>query len=153
MLLASVALFVSLASSALGHGYVQQQTVGGVVYTGYLPYQDPYMSPTPARIIRKVPGNGPVTDLSLIDVQCNGWSEGGVIGSAPAALVASAAPGSTVTFNWTTWPDSHVGRTYSPLGSLSTSNIPFSDHHIHGKGSIRYHKVVAWNVVSAIHHL
>ncbi|CCA73151.1 related to cel1 protein precursor [Serendipita indica DSM 11827] len=109
MLLASAALLLSLASSVLGHGYVQQQTVGGVVYTGYLPYQDPYMNPAPARIIRKIPGNGPVTDLSLIDVQCNGWSEGGVVGSSPAPLVATAAPGSTVTFNWTTWPDSHVG--------------------------------------------
>jgi hypothetical protein len=29
--------------------------------------QDPYYNPVPARIIRKIPGNGPVTDLSLIE--------------------------------------------------------------------------------------
>ncbi|KAG8822693.1 Esterase/lipase/thioesterase [Serendipita sp. 401] len=109
MLLTAISLFLGLASSVSAHGYVQEQTVGGTKYTGYLPYSDPYYSTPPARIIRKIPGNGPVTDLSLIDVQCNGYSGGGVVGSAPAPLVASAAPGSTVTFNWTTWPDSHVG--------------------------------------------
>jgi hypothetical protein len=128
MLFATCTSLLSLIASVAAHGYVQQETVGGTVYTGYLPYQDPYYNPVPQRIIRyealrslkhhsltpctlrKIPGNGPVTDLSLIDVQCNGWSEGGVVGSAPAPLVASVAPGATVTFNWTTWPDSHKGR-------------------------------------------
>jgi hypothetical protein len=45
----------------------------------------------------------------LIDLQCNGWSEGGVVGSAPAPLYATVAAGSVVNLNWTTWPDSHVG--------------------------------------------
>ncbi|KIM22087.1 glycoside hydrolase family 61 protein [Serendipita vermifera MAFF 305830] len=120
----SLAVLLGLASSVAAHGYVQAETVGGVVYTGYLPYSDPYYSPPPSRIIRKLPGNGPVTDLSLIDVQCNGWSEGGVIGSAPAPLVASAAPGSTVTFNWTTWPDSHLGPLITYMAKVPTgSNI------------------------------
>lgn len=51
---------------------------------------------------------GPVTDLSLIDVQCNGYTDGGVIGSEPAPIYATVAAGSEVHLNWTTWPDSHV---------------------------------------------
>lgn len=128
MLSKTLSIALGLIACVAGHGYVEQETVGGVQYTGYLPYQDPYYNPPPQRIVRrvhslgvefdshlsysKIPGNGPVTDLSLIDVQCNGWSDGGIIGSAPAPLVATAAPGTTVTFKWTPWPNSHVGRTY-----------------------------------------
>ncbi|PPQ99263.1 hypothetical protein CVT24_009308 [Panaeolus cyanescens] len=103
------AVLTALATTVAGHGYVQDITLNGVKYTGYLPYQDPYMNPAPQRIIRKIPGNGPVEDLSLIDVQCNGWSAGGQGGSAPAPLVATVAAGSRVTLTWTEWPDSHKG--------------------------------------------
>ncbi|KAF8648206.1 hypothetical protein AX16_006345 [Volvariella volvacea WC 439] len=98
----------SLAQSALGHGYVQEITLGSTKYTGYLPYQDPYMNPSPQRIVRRIPGNGPVENLALADVQCNGYAAGGFT-TAPAPLVATVAAGSTVRLNWTTWPDSHVG--------------------------------------------
>ena len=40
------------------HGYVQDVVVDSTHYTGYLPYSDPYTSPTPERIIRRIPGNG-----------------------------------------------------------------------------------------------
>ncbi|CEL58627.1 putative endo-beta-1,4-glucanase D OS=Neosartorya fumigata (strain CEA10 / CBS 144,89 / FGSC A1163) GN=eglD PE=3 SV=1 [Rhizoctonia solani AG-1 IB] len=33
----------------------------------------------------------------------------GVAGSAPAPAVATAAAGTTISFKWTEWPDSHVG--------------------------------------------
>jgi len=56
----------------------------------------------PARISRSIPGNGPVENLSLNDLQCN-------TGAAPAKLHATAAAGSTVTLHWTLWPDSHMG--------------------------------------------
>lgn len=105
----SLALASSLLQGAYGHGYVDEVTLGSTKYTGYLPYQDPYMNPAPARIIRKIPGNGPVEDLSLSDVQCNGWTAGGQPGSAPAALVGKVAAGDTVKLRWTQWPDSHVG--------------------------------------------
>ncbi|KAG8750783.1 Esterase/lipase/thioesterase [Serendipita sp. 396] len=129
MLFASASLLLAFVSYVAGHGYVQEQVVGGTTYTGYLPYSDPYYSTPPPRIIRKIPGNGPITDLSLIDVQCNGWSEGGVIGSAPAPLIAPTAPGTTVTFKWTTWPDSHLGPiiTYmakAPSGTNITQWLP-----------------------------
>ncbi|KAF9468467.1 glycoside hydrolase family 61 protein [Collybia nuda] len=101
---------LSVASSVKAHGYVQEVTLGSAKYTGYLPYQDPYYNPVPQRIIRKIPGNGPVEDLSLMDVQCNGWSAGGSsYDSAPAPIYGTVAAGSQVKLNWTTWPDSHKG--------------------------------------------
>nr|CCA94933.1 putative glycoside hydrolase family 61 [uncultured eukaryote] len=103
-----IALLGAVASTA-AHGYVQQITAGGTVWSGYLPYTDPYYNPVPQRIVRPFPGNGPVTNLSFIDVQCNGDTVNGIIGTTPAALYATAAAGSVVTLNWTTWPDSHLG--------------------------------------------
>jgi len=144
MKLASAAVVLSAISSALAHGYVTSVLAGGTNYTGYMPYQDPYATPTPQRIIRKVPGNGPVTDLSLIDVQCNGYTEGGAAGSAPAALVAAAAAGSQVKLKWTMdWPASHVGPMITYMAkapsditkwSPGTSAVWFKVHEI-GKDS------------------
>ncbi|KAL1668595.1 glycoside hydrolase family 61 protein [Schizophyllum commune] len=73
------------------------------------------MNPTPERIVRKIPGNGPVTDLSLIDVQCNGYTEGGQAGSAPAPIYATVEAGSELhcthisSFHIMSWPESHMG--------------------------------------------
>ncbi|KAI0633430.1 glycoside hydrolase family 61 protein [Trametes polyzona] len=105
------ALFVAAlgVANVNAHGYVQEVVIGSQHYTGYLPYQDPYMNPQPQRIIRPIPGNGPVTDLTLIDLQCNGYTDGGVVGSKPAPIFATVPAGSQVHLNWTTWPDSHVG--------------------------------------------
>lgn len=50
-----------------------------------------------------------MTDVTYDDLQCGGYTDGGIVGSAPAALHAEAAAGSTVTLHWTLWPDSHVG--------------------------------------------
>lgn len=98
--------FVALAAA---HGYVDHATIGGVNYQFYQPFQDPYYSTPPQRISRKIPGNGPVEDVTSIDAQCNGYSAGGSVGSAPAALHAPASAGSTVSLYWTLWPESHVG--------------------------------------------
>ncbi|QRV97102.1 glycoside hydrolase family 61 protein [Ceratobasidium sp. AG-Ba] len=102
---------LAAATSVLAHGYVQEIKFGSpaATFSGYLPNSDPYYSPPIPRIVRKIPGNGPVTDLSLTDVQCNGYTDGDAPGSTPASLVATVAAGSSVSFNWTTWPDSHVG--------------------------------------------
>ncbi|KAG6918732.1 hypothetical protein DXG01_012217 [Tephrocybe rancida] len=104
----AAALF-AFAQSVNGHGYVQEIKLGSVSYAGYNPYVDPYLSPSVPRIVRTIPGNGPVEDLSLIDVQCNGWSAGGVVGSAPSKVYGTVAAGTQVHLNWTTWPDSHKG--------------------------------------------
>ena len=97
-------------------------------------------------------------DLTLIDLQCNGWSEGGVVGSAPAALVATAAAGSQVVLKWTMdWPSSHVvspPRTFKPshanlklgvrgllLDLIHNSHHLQSDGHLHGQGPFRHHSL------------
>ncbi|KAK0451202.1 glycoside hydrolase family 61 protein F [Desarmillaria tabescens] len=104
----AASLLVSIAS-VRAHGYVETIVADGTEYSGYLPYSDPYYDPVPDRIVRPIPGNGPVTDLSLIDVQCNGYTDGGVEGSSPAPIYATVAAGSEMALTWTTWPDSHMG--------------------------------------------
>ncbi|KFA65429.1 hypothetical protein S40285_00531 [Stachybotrys chlorohalonatus IBT 40285] len=112
---------LSAAALVAAHGYVDNATIAGQVYTLYQPYQDPYMNPTPQRIGRRVPGNGPVEDVTSIDVQCNGWSAGGTVGSVPAALHAPVAAGSTVNLKWTLWPESHVGPSITYLARCPDS--------------------------------
>lgn len=106
-----IASLLSSAALVAAHGYVSNGTIGGEEYEFYQPYTDPYTSPVPDRISRKIPGNGPVEDVTSIDLQCNGYSAGGTNGSEPAALHATVAAGSTVNLQWTLWPDSHVGPT------------------------------------------
>ncbi|KAJ3032362.1 Esterase/lipase/thioesterase [Rhizophlyctis rosea] len=105
------ALALANVAGVLGHGYVSSAIIDGKTYPGWNPYGDVYISPPPQRIFRPMPGNGPVCDITLIDIQCNGWTEGGVKGSSPAALSAPVTAGSTVSLQWTLWPDSHKGST------------------------------------------
>ncbi|KAH6969026.1 glycoside hydrolase [Fusarium avenaceum] len=100
---------LSTAAVVAGHGYVEKATIGGTTYEFYNPNTDPYMNPIPKRVSRAIPGNGPVEDVTSIDLQCNGYTAGGVKGSKPAALHAEAKAGSSVNLRWTLWPDSHVG--------------------------------------------
>lgn len=37
--------FLGLAGFVVGHGYVQEITLGNTTHTGYLPFSDPYASP------------------------------------------------------------------------------------------------------------
>lgn len=68
------------------------------------------MNPVPDRVVRAVQGNGPVENVDSIDIQCGGYTAGGIIGSKPAKLHAGpVAAGSKVGLTWTIWPDSHVG--------------------------------------------
>ncbi|TDZ71709.1 Polysaccharide monooxygenase Cel61a [Colletotrichum trifolii] len=103
------ACILGLAALVAGHGYVDNATIGGTYYQFYQPYADPYYGTPPQRISRAIQGNGPVEDVTSIDVQCGGYTAGGVVGSKPAPLHAPAAAGSTVTLRWTLWPESHVG--------------------------------------------
>lgn len=105
----SIVSILFSAAVVAAHGYVDTATIGGQGYTFYQPYMDPYMNPAPQRVSRAIAGNGPVEDVDSIDLQCGGYSAGGVVGSSPAPLHATAAAGSTVTLKWTLWPDSHVG--------------------------------------------
>ncbi|RPD59815.1 hypothetical protein L227DRAFT_575814 [Lentinus tigrinus ALCF2SS1-6] len=101
-----------LAPSAVNaHGYVQDLTVGGKSYSGWLPFTDPYESPVPKRIVRKLPDDGPVLDETSSDLACNKGGESG------AGAVATAAAGSEVVFHWTNWPSDHQG----PVSTYMTS--------------------------------
>ncbi|KAJ0161000.1 Polysaccharide monooxygenase Cel61a, partial [Colletotrichum tanaceti] len=110
------ACILGLAALVAGHGYVDNATIGGTYYQFYQvanetnqPYTDPWTNPAPQRISRPIQGNGPVESVTLADLQCGGYTAGGISGSQPAPLHAPAAAGSTVTLRWTLWPDSHVG--------------------------------------------
>lgn len=48
-------------------------------------------------------------DVTYADVQCGGYTDGGIVGSSPAALHAPATAGDDVTLYWTLWPESHYG--------------------------------------------
>jgi len=53
------------------------------------------MSPVPARVVRKIPNDGPVTDISKTDIACN---QGGNLGTNQMLDVNA---GSDITFQWT----------------------------------------------------
>lgn len=97
--------FLGFAALVAAHGFVDTAVIGGDTYEFYQPYTDPYTSPVPDRISRFIAGNGPVRDVTSLDLTCGGEGSG----SQPAALHAQAAAGSTVELAWTLWPDSHVG--------------------------------------------
>ncbi|KAK0108734.1 Esterase/lipase/thioesterase, variant 2 [Cadophora gregata f. sp. sojae] len=110
MSFATFSILAALAATVSAHGYVNNASIGGVSYTGYQPYQDPYTTPLPDRIFRAIQGNGPVEDLTSIDIQCGGYTAGGIVGSSPAKLTAGpVAAGSRVDLYWTLWPESHMG--------------------------------------------
>lgn len=81
------------------------------------------MSPIPSRIFRPIQGNGPVQDVTLIDLQCGGYTAGGSSGSSPANLTAGpVAAGSTVSLRWTLWPESHVGPVITYMARCANDN-------------------------------
>ncbi|KIY72598.1 lytic polysaccharide monooxygenase, partial [Cylindrobasidium torrendii FP15055 ss-10] len=99
----SAALVAALTFTGVAaHGNVVDLGVAGDHYAGFDPYSDPYRSPVPDRVMRKIVGNGPVEDVTSQDIQCNSQT-------APAALLAPAKAGDELSFGWTVWPDSHVG--------------------------------------------
>ncbi|THY68595.1 endoglucanase IV precursor [Aureobasidium pullulans] len=112
-----LAAVLGCATLAAAHGYIDNATIGGDEYQFYQPYLDPYMNPAEKRVSRPVQGNGPVTDVDLLDIQCGGYSEGGIVGSSPAPLEAAAEAGSNVTLHWTLWPDSHFGPTITYMAA------------------------------------
>ncbi|RYP45066.1 hypothetical protein DL768_008538 [Monosporascus sp. mg162] len=97
------------AGLSAAHGYIDNGTIGGQFYEFYQINSDPWTNPKPERISRPVQGNGPVENVNYADLQCGGYTDGGVVGSEPAKLHAAAAAGSTNTLRWTLWPESHMG--------------------------------------------
>ena len=54
-----------------------------------------YMSPVPTRVIRKIPNDGPVLDITNTDITCN---QGGNVGTNDTFVVNA---GSDMTYQWT----------------------------------------------------
>lgn len=106
------------ATVVAAHGIVSNATIDNKVYDFYNPFTDPYMNPTPSRISRKIDGNGPVQDVTNIDIQCG--ANGGN-GTTPAKLNAKATAGSTVKLHWTLWPTSHVGPTITYMAKCPST--------------------------------
>lgn len=65
-MLAAFSFLFATATTVLGHGYVQEVVTSSGTYTGYLPYSDPYTSPAPERIIRKIPGKSKISHSLLV---------------------------------------------------------------------------------------
>ncbi|CAE6483567.1 unnamed protein product [Rhizoctonia solani] len=121
-MLAKVAFaLLSVASSVLAHGNVQEIVVGSpaATYIPWLPFQDPYKPTAPERVGRKILDNGPVEDVTSIDIQCNK-------AAVPAALIATAAAGSKVALNWTDWPTSHIGPVITYLAKAPSDITKWS---------------------------
>ncbi|GAB1521298.1 hypothetical protein RhiTH_004390 [Rhizoctonia solani] len=101
----SIAL--SFLAAAIGsvnaHGYLASFISGGVTYPGWAPFSDPYITPAPVRVERRISDNGPVTDVSHVNITCNKG------GNVPTTAYANVAAGSTVTFQWDQWGSSHSG--------------------------------------------
>ncbi|KAA1474275.1 hypothetical protein DENSPDRAFT_803824 [Dentipellis sp. KUC8613] len=106
----ALVLFLAIPS-ALGHGFIHHVLVNGQAYPGWNPFVDPYNSPPPARVIRKIPSDGPVADVSASDIACNTGGQSGT------SQIANANAGSQVTFQWDYWPADHLG----PVSTYMTS--------------------------------
>jgi hypothetical protein len=85
------------------HGYVQHVDLDGTGYDAWLPFTDPYNSPVPQRISRKVQNDSPVLDIHSNTLACN------VQGEDPAPLIGDIQAGKTLSFKWNTWPADHIG--------------------------------------------
>ncbi|EIN12107.1 hypothetical protein PUNSTDRAFT_154790 [Punctularia strigosozonata HHB-11173 SS5] len=108
----AVTTFHGFILGVAGHGYVQNVNTNGQDYTGWLPFSDPYADPVPARVIRKIPSDGP-SECFEAHLACNTGGETG------ASVSASVPAGSSVTFDWTNWPADHLGPVSSYMASCN----------------------------------
>ncbi|KAI0329410.1 hypothetical protein GY45DRAFT_1253005 [Cubamyces sp. BRFM 1775] len=95
------------------HGFVHSYLIDGKNYTAWLPFTDPYESPVPARIERKIPDDGPVLDVTIPDIACN---KGGETGAKASANVAA---GDKIVFDWVNWPSDHMGPVSTYMASCN----------------------------------
>ena len=103
-ILSTIALLGSIATYANAHGTVQGILAADKYYTGYNPSFQ-YQSTPPVVIGWSIPedqDNGYVADYTSNDMICHK-------GATNAGTSAEIAAGDKVTFDWTTWPESHHG--------------------------------------------
>lgn len=105
-----IALIAGLAAHVSGHAYVDKVMIAGTQYSGWLPFKcvlshgggfvaemehsDPYESPVPSRIVRKVSGDGPILDPFSANLACNKGGE------EPAGTTADVQAGQKIQFIW-----------------------------------------------------
>ncbi|KAG8723965.1 Esterase/lipase/thioesterase [Ceratobasidium sp. 395] len=98
----TLALLLAGASTVRAHGYVQTVKIGGKTYQAFHPFEDPYASPVPQTVVRKVADDGPV-NFDAATLTCN---KNGQKGNGQTATVAA---GQDVTWVTTPWPADHKG--------------------------------------------
>ncbi|KAJ8454291.1 hypothetical protein ONZ45_g8731 [Pleurotus djamor] len=113
-----LAAFALHFSSVYAHGFVHTIVANGQSYPGWSPFSDPYASPTPDRVIRKVQSDGPVP-ANQIDIAC------GTGGQAGTKLVADVDAGSDVQFQWGYWPGDHLGPVSTYMASCNSDCSQF----------------------------
>ncbi|KAI5782688.1 glycosyl hydrolase family 61-domain-containing protein [Geopyxis carbonaria] len=111
---------LSAASLVYSHGLpVTLSVSGGKSYELYDPFTDPYIpeiSRRPARTSWTTPGNGPVEDVTLRDIACNGDTAAGFTSKA-GSIYATAAAGDKVSIKWDRWPSDHKGPIMTYMAS------------------------------------
>ncbi|KAG8684375.1 hypothetical protein FRC08_013735, partial [Ceratobasidium sp. 394] len=55
----TLALLVAGVSTVRAHGYPQNVTIAGKTYQAFHPFEDPYATPVPQTVVRKVADDGP----------------------------------------------------------------------------------------------
>lgn len=111
--IAILATLLSAVTYVAAHGYVTSVTTDGQTESGWLPFSDPYMNPVPTRVVRKIPSDGPVLDITSTDITCN---QGGNVGTSKTFDVNA---GSDMTFQWTDWPADHKGPVTTFMASCN----------------------------------
>ncbi|KAF9653186.1 glycoside hydrolase, partial [Thelephora ganbajun] len=114
---------LAAVTSVAAHGYVSQVVADGQTEPAWAPFSDPYMNPVPVRVVRKIPGDGPVMDISSSSIACN---QGGNDGT---SKVFDVNAGSDMTFKWTNWPGEHKGPVTTFMASCNgdCSNFKATD--------------------------
>ncbi|KAG9121321.1 Esterase/lipase/thioesterase [Ceratobasidium sp. 392] len=102
LLKSTFALLLAGASTVRAHGYVQSVTIGKKNYQAFHPFEDPYASPVPKTVVRKVADDGPI-NFDAPELTCN---KKGQKGNGQTATVAA---GGDVTWTMNTWPADHKG--------------------------------------------
>lgn len=112
------AILGALASAATvsAHGYVSHIIVDGVQYPGYNPTTHPYMSNPPTVV------GWSADQLDLGFVSPSAYKTSDIIchrSGAPAKGHAQVKAGAIITFQWTTWPESHHGPIIDHLAACN----------------------------------
>ncbi|KAK7185691.1 hypothetical protein DPSP01_007438 [Paraphaeosphaeria sporulosa] len=107
---------LSLANTALAHGWIDKLTIAGQDYEGFNPTAAPWV-PDQGTISWPAwnTDTGPVysSNLQSPDIICS-------INATNAKLYStSIAAGQTINLHWTTWPDSHHGPIFSYLAACN----------------------------------